>query len=189
MELSTQTVSEIINHSAFLRAVAVVVCISIFLASSRFIRQVIRKLGHKQALGELRVRYIMRLTNIGLIFLCVSVISLLLGLGYGDISLFLSSIFAVVGIALFAQWSILSNITASMIIFFGFPYRVGDRIKVLDKDDDICGVIRDIGMFHVIIRRDDGNKIIYPNTLILQKAVLKIDFPPVESESKKTDDN
>ncbi len=186
MEFSS-TFYDLISHSAFLRTLAVVLCITIFLIGSRFIRRVIRKLGNKQALGELRVRYIMRLTNIGLIFLCVSVISLLLGLGYGDISLFLSSIFAVVGIALFAQWSILSNITASVIIFFGFPYRVGDRIKVLDKDDDICGVIRDIGMFHVIIRRDDGNKIIYPNTLILQKAVLKIEYPLVETTVKTED--
>lgn len=173
----SSTFYDLINHSAFIRMLAVLVCFSIFLIASRFIRKMIRTLGHKQALGELRIRYILRLTNIGLIFLCVSVVSLLLGLGYGDISLFLSSIFAVVGIALFAQWSILSNVTASMIIFFGFPYRVGDRIKVLDKDDDICGVIRDISMFHVIIRRDDGNKIIYPNTLILQKAVLKIEHP------------
>ena len=81
------------------------------------------------------------------------------------------------GVALFAQWSILSNITASMIIFFGFPYRVGDRIKILDKDDDMSGIIEEISMFHVILRREDGNIVTYPNTLILQKAVLKVEHP------------
>src|SRR5690606_28274450 len=105
------------------------------------------------------------------------VVCLILGLGYSEVSVFLSSIFAVVGVALFAQWSILSNITASMIIFFGFPYRVGDQIKVLDKDDDMTGVIEEISMFHVILRRPDGNLITYPNSLILQKAVLKIHYP------------
>jgi small-conductance mechanosensitive channel len=84
----------------------------------------------------------------------------------------MSSVFAVLGVALFAQWSILSNITASLIIFFGFPYRVGDKIKVMDKDDDISGVIEEISLFHVLIRRGD-ELITYPNTLILQKGVIK----------------
>lgn len=170
-------VREITGHSAFVRTVMVIGCILLFYSSSKLLGRWIRDLGNKRSLGELRIRYIRRLTNIGMVFMCVVVVCLLLGLGYSEVSVFLSSIFAVVGIALFAQWSILSNVTASMLIFFGFPYKVGDRIKVMDKDDDISGIIRDITMFHVIIRRDDGNKITYPNTLILQKAVLKIDFP------------
>ncbi|QEY18984.1 small-conductance mechanosensitive channel [Cellvibrio sp. KY-GH-1] len=121
-----------------------------------------------------------RLMNIGMVFCCIVVVCLILGLGYSEISVFLSSIFAVVGIAMFAQWSILSNVTASMIIFFGFPYKVGDRIKVLDKDDDMRGVIVEITLFHVILKREDGNLITYPNTLILQKAVLKLDHPELE---------
>ena len=94
------------------------------------------------------------------------------GIGYSEISIFLSSVFAVIGIALFAQWSILSNITASLIIFFGFPYRVGDYIKIIDKDDDIYGVIEEISLFHVLIKRDE-ELITYPNILILQKGVIK----------------
>lgn len=94
------------------------------------------------------------------------------GLEYSQISIFLSSVFAVIGVALFAQWSILSNITASLIIFFGFPYRVGDKIRIIDKDDDICGVIEEITLFHVLIKRED-ELITYPNTLILQKGVIK----------------
>lgn len=98
----------------------------------------------------------------------------MLDLGYGDISLFLSSIFAVLGVALFAQWSILSNVSASVLIFFAFPYRIGDKIKVCEKDEDISGTITDITMFHVIIRHENGNIITYPNSLILQKGVIKI---------------
>ena len=148
-----------------------------FYLGSRLLRRVVRNLGISRSLGDLRVRYIARLMNIGLVFCCIVIVCLLFGLGYSEVSVFLSSIFAVVGVALFAQWSILSNITASLIIFFGFPYRVGDRIKILDGDADMCGVILDISSFHVILRRDDGNVITYPNTLILQKAVLKVRYP------------
>lgn len=167
----------ILSHSAFTRLMLVVLAFTAFYVVSKLLKKIIHELAISRSLGMLRVRYIERMLNIGLSFCCIVVVCLMLGLGYSEVSVFLSSIFAVVGIALFAQWSILSNITASMIIFFSFPYKVGDRIKILDKDDDISGIIYEISMFHVIIRRDDGNLITYPNSLILQKAVLKIEQP------------
>ncbi|MCF1427595.1 MAG: hypothetical protein LPD71_14335 [Shewanella sp.] len=77
-----------------------------------------------------------------LLFVTVSLVELTFSLGYQDVSLFLSSIFAVLGVALIAQWSILSNLTAGILIFL-FPYRIGERIKVVDKDEDISGEIRE----------------------------------------------
>lgn len=97
----------------------------------------------------------------------------MLGIQYSQLSVFLSSVFAVIGVALFAQWSILSNITSSLIIFFAFPYRVGDVIRIVDKDDDLSGIIEEISLFHVIILRGDA-LITYPNSLMLQKAVIKV---------------
>ncbi len=170
-------IEEIFHHSAFAKGLSVLVALFAFWLGTKLLNKVVHDISLRRALGDLRVLYITRLMKIGMVFCCLVVICLILGLGYSEISVFLSSIFAVVGIALFAQWSILSNVTASMIIFFGFPYKVNDRIKVLDKDDDMSGVIVEISMFHVILRRDDGNLITYPNTLILQKAVLKIDHP------------
>lgn len=99
---------------------------------------------------------------------------LALGVTYGELTLFLSSFFAVLGVALFAQWSILSNVTASVLIFFQFPYRIGDRILIPNKDYDLSGVIEEIGTFHVLIRRKDGVLVTYPNSLILQTPVLKV---------------
>lgn len=165
------------NGNLVTKLLLVAGCIFAFYFIAVLLHKIVRELGINKSLGDLRVRYITRLMNIGLVFCCIVVACLILGLGYSEVSVFLSSIFAVVGIALFAQWSILSNVTASMIIFFGFPYRVGDRIKILDKDDDMSGIIEEITMFHVILRRDEGNMITYPNTLILQKAVLKMEYP------------
>lgn len=171
---------EIITHSVFSKLLIVLGCIMAFYLATKLLHKIIHDVSIRRALGDLRLLYITRLMNIGMVFCCIVVMCLILGLGYSEISVFLSSIFAVVGIALFAQWSILSNVTASMIIFFGFPYKVNDRIKILDKDDDMSGIIVEITMFHVILKRDDGNLITYPNTLILQKAVLKLDYPLIE---------
>ncbi|MEN0039527.1 MAG: mechanosensitive ion channel domain-containing protein [Cellvibrio sp.] len=172
------SIEQIVNHSIFSKFLIVFGCIVTFYLAAKLLDKIIHDISLNRALGDLRVLYMTRLMNIGMVFCCIVVMCLFLGLGYSEISVFLSSIFAVVGIALFAQWSILSNVTASMIIFFGFPYKVNDRIKILDKDDDMSGIIVEITMFHVILKRPDGNLITYPNTLILQKAVLKLDHVP-----------
>jgi small-conductance mechanosensitive channel len=181
-------IEEIISHSVFSKLLIVLTCWVAFYLTTKLLDKIIHDISVRRALGDLRVLYITRLMKMGMVFCGLVVMCLILGLGYSEISVFLSSIFAVVGIALFAQWSILSNITASMIIFFGFPYRVNDRIKILDKDDDMSGVIVEISMFHVILQRPDGNLITYPNTLILQKAVLKIDYPIVEPIAENAED-
>ncbi|WP_416308479.1 mechanosensitive ion channel family protein [Neptunicella sp. SCSIO 80796] len=108
--------------------------------------------------------------------------TLVLGIDYGQFTVFLSSTFAVLGIALFAQWSILSNLTAGVLIFFNFPYRVGDYIKVANKDYDLVGIIEEISSFHVLIRHINGDLITYPNSLILQTPVIKLSYPPVNED-------
>lgn len=143
-----------------------------FVLSIRFSSSAIKKYGVQKEVSAYRIKYISKTVNIALVVFFSILLANTSGLEYSQISIFLSSVFAVIGVALFAQWSILSNITASLIIFFGFPYRVGDKIRVIDKDDDICGVIEEITLFHVLIKRED-ELITYPNTLILQKGVIK----------------
>jgi small-conductance mechanosensitive channel len=46
-------------------------------------------------------------------------------------------------------------------------------VKVVDKDDEILGQILEISSFHVIIHRLSGDVVTYPNSLILQKAVVR----------------
>ncbi|PMS61951.1 mechanosensitive ion channel family protein [Vibrio parahaemolyticus] len=140
----------------------------------RIVNRAFLNLATSKGVKKARLSFIQRCFNVALLFLTASVFAIITGIGYGDVSLFLSSIFAVLGVAFIAQWSILSNITASFLIFFVFPYRVGDRIKVVDKDEDISGEIQEISMFHVLIKHDNGNLITYPNNQILQKAVLKL---------------
>ncbi|NAZ52470.1 mechanosensitive ion channel [Vibrio toranzoniae] len=138
----------------------------------------IEALAKNKRVALKRKQSVLKCFNITLFLLFTAIFTIILNLGFGNISLFLSSIFAVLGVALFAQWSILSNLTASVLIFFVFPYRIGDKVKVAEKDEDISGVIIDITMFHVILRHSSGNIITYPNNLILQKGVIKVLVEP-----------
>ncbi|WP_407334181.1 mechanosensitive ion channel domain-containing protein [Enterovibrio sp. 27052020O] len=154
--------------------------IIVYLTIRRLGRKWLEKLAKNKRVDLKRTKFVIKSFNAASFLLFIALFTILLGLGFGDISLFFSSIFAVLGVALFAQWSILSNLTASVLIFFVFPYRIGDRIKVSDKDDDVSGVLIDITMFHVILRHASGNIITYPNNLILQKGVTKIIAEPKE---------
>jgi len=154
---------------------SILIGLTVFLAlivSVRLSTKAIEKVGERKSVSPYRVKYISKTINLTLTIFFFILFATLLGFEYSQLSIFFSSVFAVIGVALFAQWSILSNITASLIIFFGFPYRVGDRIRVLDKDDDITGTIEEITLFHVLIKRNE-ELITYPNTLILQKGVIK----------------
>lgn len=152
---------------------------------SQIIERSVGKLADLHKIDELRFKYITKTVNIALTIAAVMTSCLLLGVEYKEVMVFMSSAFAVLGVALVAQWSILSNVTASIVIFFAFPYRVGDFVKVVDKDADISGRIEAISSFHVLIRNANGELITYPNSLILQRSVIKLTAMPV----KASDDN
>lgn len=133
----------------------------------------IQALAETKTVNATRTAFINRCFNIiyfGFLFATYLIVS---GIGYGNFSIFISSVFTVIGVGFIAQWSILSNITASFLIFFVFPYRIGDSIIVADGDG-IEGKILDIKMFHTLIRHPEGNVITYPNSLLLQKSVTKV---------------
>jgi len=93
------------------------------------------------------------------------------GLQQSEIAVFVSTLITAMGIAFFAQWSLLSNITSSILIFFNHPMKIGDIIKVLDKDFPFEGEITDLSYFFVYIKTTTGETITIPNSLILQKSI------------------
>ncbi|MEC8428752.1 MAG: mechanosensitive ion channel domain-containing protein, partial [Pseudomonadota bacterium] len=86
-------------------------------------------------------------------------------------------------VALFAQWSLLSNATASIIVFFFFPYRAGNWVEIIDGDNTVIGKIKEITLFHVIMLDDQGAIVTYPNSLVFQKAVRITRKKPTKKES------
>lgn len=159
----------------------VIILVSYFVFLS-FVKVSVRRIGTNKDVNIYRVKYVTKILNLVASAFFISILFVFLGIEYSQVSFFLSSVFAVIGVALFAQWSILSNITASLMIFFFFPYRVGDQVKVVDNDDDISGIIEEISLFHVIIKREN-DLVTYPNSLILQKAVIKRPRADVEDTS------
>lgn len=150
------------------------ILVSILLALRFIIKTAVRKIGRKSGINEARINLIGRYVTVFLFLISLLIESLIFGAEPEDLSLVFSSVFAVIGIALFAIWSILSNVTSGVIMFFSFPYKVGDKIQIHDKDFPIEAIIEDIRAFQLHLRQDNGNLVTYPNNLILQKAVTLV---------------
>jgi small-conductance mechanosensitive channel len=138
------------------------------------IKIIIRRIGKRSNIIEARVKLIGRYVTVMLILIAFLIESFILGARIEDLVVVFSSVFAILGLALFAIWSILSNITSGIIMFFSFPYKVGDKIKIHDKDFPIEAIIEDIRAFQLHLRLDNGDLVTYPNNLILQKAVTLV---------------
>jgi small-conductance mechanosensitive channel len=93
------------------------------------------------------------------------------GLDQDQIAVFVGTILTALGIAFFAQWSLLSNITSSLLLLFNHPIKIGDTIKVLDKDFPFEGEVSDLTYLFVHLKTKDGELITIPNSLLLQKSI------------------
>jgi len=135
---------------------------------------ILRRIGKRSNIVVARVKLIERYVTVALFLIGLLIESFILGIEIEELVVLFSSVFAILGIALFAIWSILSNITSGIIMFFSFPYKVGDKIKIHDKDFPIEAIIEDIRAFQLHLRLDNGDLVTYPNNLILQKAVTLV---------------
>ncbi|AXB57915.1 mechanosensitive ion channel domain-containing protein [Flavobacterium fluviale] len=135
------------------------------------IANLIRRFAATSHLFENRTNLVIKYINILMNILITTSLIVVWGVETQDIFITISSIATVIGVAMFAQWSILSNVTSGMILFFSFPFRIGDTIKIHDKDFPIEAEIEDINTFHVSLKTKEGEKIIFPNNLLLQKGI------------------
>ena len=142
---------------------------ALYLAGRYFIRFFGRKMQIKTRRQESLSHF--------LLFFSVSITLFFLtftwGLHIRNIWLFFTSVIGLFGIALFASWSLLSNIVSSFILFFTVPYKIGDHIEIKDHENTVSGLIYDMTLFYVILKDEEGNTVIVPNNYLLQRVTVR----------------
>ena len=151
--------------------IATVVTLILFFILKRFADSLVNRFGQRAHFPKARVQLVKKYIDFFLATLVSVVVVSIWGVKPDQIFLFISSILTVIGVAFFAQWSILSNVTAGVILFFSFPFKIGDRIRIMDKDFPIEAEIKDISSFYTLLKTDSGENISVPNNLLLQKAI------------------
>lgn len=157
----------IINKEIILTGVVFFLIIILTLYAKR----AITNFGFIRKIEINRRKIIFKLLNLAVYIITTILLAIIWGVNLQQFSVFISSVLAVLGVGFFAQWSLLSNLTASVILFFNHPLRLGDRVQILDKDFDWTGEIEDITGFYLFMKTDDGRNITIPNSLVLQKGI------------------
>ena len=134
-------------------------------------KKLVFKYGKLVQMPKVRTEQVKHVISILLNIIFIFTIAMIWGVKPNNLLLGLSSVFALVGVAMFAQWSVLSNITAGLIMFFSAPFRIGDKISLVDKDLPIVATIESIHTYYTHIRTDENELIVIPNSLFLQKIV------------------
>ncbi|MFQ3173372.1 MAG: small-conductance mechanosensitive channel [Flavobacterium sp.] len=150
--------------------VLMILVVTLRIVISKLVRRFAKTTQRIEHRTNLVIKYMHLLTTI----LAIIALIIIWGVQAKDIIIAISSITTVVGVAMFAQWSILSNITSGIILFFSFPFKIGDVIRIHDKDFPIEAEIEDICAFHVALITKNGERVIYPNNLFFQKGIAII---------------
>lgn len=133
-----------------------------------------------------RTQLIRKSINFILLLVSIAILMVIWGVKQSELAVFVGSILTIVGVAFFAQWSLLSNITSSIILFFGHSVRIGDRISIMEtKDYEIRGEVLDIGLFFTKLRLlDSEDEVTLPNNIFIIKTIRKINLSSDESKAQ-----
>lgn len=137
--------------------------------------RIYRSIGRKKDYDRDRINASSKVTVNILTIMFIIVILFVWGIGFKGIHIYLSSIFALIGIAFFATWSVLSSITSGIIIYFTSDLKLGDPVRIIDGENSIEGKIIEFGLYALRIRsKNSSNIIIYPNNLAVQKPIVRL---------------
>jgi small-conductance mechanosensitive channel len=148
------------------------VTLIVYLAARRICSRAIDRLVRtRQRMHPRRVASTRRTVNIIAFAFLIGTLAVVWSIDLRSVAVTSGAILASLGIAFFAQWSLLSNVTTSFIMFWRFPIHIGDRIKVL-SDQPIDGTVTDLTPFFIVLEDEGSNTITIPNNISLQQSFL-----------------
>lgn len=107
---------------------------------------------------------------VGLVALAI--LLLIWGINFSGLLLVSTSLITLTGVALFASWSLLSNITAYFIILFHQSLQRGNFIRIIDGDNYIEGYVADVSLFNTKLITEDREVVLYPNNLVMTRPSI-----------------
>lgn len=156
----------------WLESVAILlVYVLVYFANKTIINKALKNTPLQRTRRKIIIKVLQLFTTLAFFILLAAV----WGLKQSEIAVFASTILTALGIAFFAQWSLLSNITSSVLLFFNHPLKLGDTIKVLDKDYPVEGEVIELTYFFVHLKTNNGEIVTIPNSLFLQKSIAVIE--------------
>ncbi|MBC3757585.1 mechanosensitive ion channel [Hyunsoonleella sp. SJ7] len=159
----------------YIRIIESIIVIVIYLVLRFISFKIIDKTLNDKLIQKSRGLIMKSIINTLFLSLCALFILLIWGIDQSRLAVFIGSVLTVVGVAFFAQWSILSNITSSFIIFFKHPVKLNDHISILEaKDYEVQGEVIEIGLFFITLETKEKEILTLPNNIFIQKSIKKM---------------
>lgn len=160
--------------SNYPRIAFTLVAFLIYLLSRRLSARSVFKRAITHSFDESRAMFIRRVIRSVITITFLVVLGIIWEVSIQGLSLYIASFLTVVGVGLFATWSVVSNITASVILFFFFPFRIGSQVKIIDGDNSVQGTVMGLSLFSIRIKLADETEVFYPNNLAMQKGIIHL---------------
>lgn len=177
-----------IQENLNIQIIVTVACTILLPLLKYLIRKIIRRFGSARLKLESRINQMVQIFSILTNLIYVITLIIIWGVDPHNLLIALSSIFAVIGVAMFAQWSLLSNITAGILIYFTSPFRAGDYIRILDKDMDFEARVEEVLTFHTHLMKKNGERVSYPNSLFFQRGISVLMIDTWSEDAEESDE-
>ena len=106
------------------------------------------------------------------VLIAAALVLFIWGFDFRGLLAFSTGLIALTGAALFASWSILSNVTCFFLLLLNPSFQRGNVIRVFDGDNFIEGTIAEINLFNTRLISEDRQTVIYPNNLLLARPII-----------------
>jgi small-conductance mechanosensitive channel len=156
-----------------LQIIETIIAVFVYLLFRILINRSIDKMVENNNTNKTRAKIVKKAINLTALSVLLTIVFSVFGVNQSELAVFIGSLLTIMGIAFFAQWSILSNITSGIIIFFNHPIKLDDTIIIIDKDYEIEGRVSDVSLFFVILKTRNNEQITIPNNLFIQKMIKK----------------
>ena len=83
----------------------------------------------------------------------------------------MSTVLAMIAIGFVAVWSVLSNVSCTVIMLIARPFHIGDEIEI--AGEPISGRVVDLNFVYTTLKDAEGRLVQIPNNLFFQKVVKR----------------
>ena len=94
------------------------------------------------------------------------------GVGFNSVAILATTAITLLGVALFTSWSLLSNLTAYLILLLHPSLKRGSFIRIFDPDNYLEGTILEMTLFNVKLILNSLENVLCPKNLILGRPVI-----------------
>ena len=114
----------------------------------------------------------LRVARFIITLMAILALAVVWGIEFTSILVFTGTTLTLLGVALFASWSLLSNVTAYFVLLLHPTFRRGTFIRIIDADNYIEGYIADLTLFNIKLISESREFIVYPNNLVLGRPAV-----------------